>query len=177
MTKIVQVEGGSNAVESLKTRPSRVITADTDNHDLLLHDGVTPGGHRIQSQDNADQRYQAKNTELNGLTGFSAEQRGFLVRLGPSDYRLRKLTVNDQQLIVIQDDGYLGNPEIGLAPTITTQHTFTNQQIFQDVVEFQTGINADVSGNLEGDVVGNVTGNLTGNVTGNAQGNHTGSFW
>lgn len=168
MTKIVQIEGGSYANESVKTRPSRTLVAETDNYDLLLHDGVTPGGRRILSQANSDARYQEKIAELNGFAGFGPASVGFMVRTATASYALRKLTVNGANLQITSGDGLAGDTVIGLAPTITSEHTWSGQQLFQDIVQFDSGINADV--------FGNVTGNVTGNLTGNATGNHHGTF-
>src|SRR3546814_7182508 len=78
-----------------------------------------------------------------------------LFRSGPATYRLRKLTVNIGNLYVNNPDGYDGDPEIGLAPTITTDHSWAGDHIFTGDVDFLNG--------LSGDLEGNVTGNLTGN--------------
>src|SRR3546814_7119137 len=77
-----------------------------------------------------DQRYQAKSSELDGFNGWEPSDRGWLVRLGPATYRLRKLTVNIGNLYVNNPDGYDGDPEIGLAPTITTDHSWDGDHIF-----------------------------------------------
>lgn len=176
MTKQVQLRGSSAESQDSFIGAERELTVDTTNDDLRLHDGSTPGGRLILNRDNNDQRYQAKSPELAGLNGFLPEQRGFLVRLGAGDYRLRSLTVDGTNLIIQNADGYSASPWIGLAPTISSEHTWTGQQLFTEVVEFGAGINADVNGNLTGDVTGNVVGNVLGNLTGNANGSHTGSF-
>src|SRR3546814_6376800 len=75
-----------------------------------------------------DQRYQAKSSELDGFNGWEPSDRGWLVRLGPATYRLRKLTVNIGNLYVNNPDGYDGDPEIGLAPTITTDHSWDRSE-------------------------------------------------
>lgn len=175
MTQIVP-NGGSKTQQDQYTGPENEITVDQSNRDLRLHDGVTPGGKVIQSRDNADQRYQRRSTELDGLTGFEPQQRGWLVRLGPADYRLRSITVNGDNLEITNGDGYAGNPVIGLAPTIQSDHTWNGQHIANDIWQFNAGINANVSGDLTGNVTGNVVGDLTGDVTGDANGNHTGTF-
>lgn len=176
MTKQVQLRGSSAESQDTFIGAERELTVDTTNDDLRLHDGTTPGGRLIPNRDNNDQRYQAKSPELGGLNAFLPEQRGFLARLGPGDYRLRSLTVNGANLSITNGDGYAGNPTIGLSETISSEHTWTGQHLFTDLVEFGAGINADVAGDLTGNVTGNVVGNVTGNLTGNAAGNHTGSF-
>jgi len=182
MTKIVQLSGGNAAQQDAYSGLSRELTVDTSNNDLRVHDGVTPGGHRVQNQDNADARYQAKSLELDGLTGFSAEQRGFLVRLGPSDYRLRQLLVGTAALSVAYPDGYTGSPTISLNPVVTSNHEFGGTLLTSGVVslggvvtfttqpEFTAGL-VVTSGQF---MVGDVIGDLTGDVLGDTTGTHTG---
>lgn len=173
--KIEQEVGGSATNQDAYTGPERQLTVDTDNWDLRLHDGVTPGGRRILSRDNADQRYQAKSIELGGFN-FSSELRGFVTRLAPGNYKIRKFQVNTAQLGITNPDGYADNPTLSLNATITTAHTFSNNITVEGTFTATGGIVGDVTGNLNGNVVGNVVGNVTGNVTGNANGNHIGSF-
>jgi hypothetical protein len=170
------LDGGTKTTQDHYTGPENELTVDQSNRNLRLHDGTTPGGYTFLNRDNSDARYQARSTELDGLTGFEPQQRGILTRLGPADYRLRTLTVDANNMVVSNANGYTGNPLIGLAPTIESEHTWNGQHIFNDVVQFNAGINADVSGNLTGDVVGNVTGDVVGDLTGDAKGNHTGTF-
>lgn len=170
------LDGGTKTTQDQYTGPENELSVDQSNRNLRLHDGTTPGGHIFLNRDNSDARYQARSTELDGLTGFEPQQRGILTRLGPADYRLRSIAVNTDSLAVTNANGYTGNPTITLAPTIESEHTWNGQHIFNDVVQFNAGINADVSGNLTGDVLGNVTGNVVGDLTGDAQGNHTGTF-
>src|SRR3546814_9977237 len=176
MTKEVQLAGGNATNQNQYIGPPRELTVDTSNQELRLHDGVTPGGHRFPNRDSNDQRYQAKSSELDGFNGWEPSDRGWLVRLGPATYRLRKLTVNIGNLYVNNPDGYDGDPEIGLAPTITTDHSWDGDHIFTGDVDFLNGLSGDLEGNVTGNLTGNVTGNVTGNLTGNAAGNHTGTF-
>lgn len=173
--KIEQEVGGSKPNQDQYVGPERQLTVDTDNWDIRLHDGVTPGGHPILSRDNNDERYQGKSEELDGLD-FTPERRGFLARLGAGLYRIRTLVVNTQQLTIENADGYGGNPTIGLADRIETDHTFGGDIAIEGVLQVDGGINADTSGTHYGPVVGDVTGDVTGNLTGNATGNHSGSF-
>lgn len=175
MTQII-INFGLRIPQDAYTGPLGELTADISNFNLRLHDGVTPGGHWILTRNFANQLYQTKSAELDGLLGFDPSARGFLARLGPADYRLRKITVNEGQFVLVNPNGYAGDPLISLADNIATSHTWVAQQRFNDVCQFDAGINADVAGNLTGDVEGNLVGNVTGNVTGNADGNHTGTF-
>jgi hypothetical protein len=173
--KIEQEVGGTKPTQDAYVGAERQVTVDMDNWDIRLHDGETPGGHPILSRDNNDERYQAKSEELDGIN-FTPEKRGFLARLGTGVYRIRKLLVNAEQLTVANPDGYGGDPKLGLADRIETDHTFGGDILIEGVLEVESGINGDTAGKHTGPVVGDVTGNLTGDVTGDASGNHTGSF-
>jgi hypothetical protein len=146
------------------------ITVDESNQDLRLHDGVTPGGRVIANRDNNDVIYQARSPELDGLLGFEPQNRGFLVRRGPADYRLRTLTVNGNQLTLNNSTGYAGNPLLGLADTITTDHIFSGNITFEEEVNASGGVRGNLLGNSAGLHIGNVIGNLTGD----SAGTHTG---
>jgi hypothetical protein len=117
---------------------------------------------------NSDLRYQTKIPELNGFAGFDASSVGYLVRTGVATYSLRKLTVNIGNLTISSGNGIAGDTVISLASTITTPHTWAEQQVFQNSVQFASG--------LSGNLTGNVTGNVTGNLVGDATGNHHGTF-
>jgi len=161
------LEGNSYSFAIAFTGEVGELRYDSSNWDLLLHDGATVGGRRFLSMANSDQRYQAKSVELSGLTGFEPQQKGFLVRLGPSTYRIRTWQVDGANLVITNANGYAGNPLIGLKPTISSDHTFAGD------VTFQQPIQAD--GGVIGDVTGNTAGTHTGNVVGNTTGTHTGS--
>lgn len=141
---------------------------DSSNWDLLLHDGATPGGRRFLSMANSDQRYQAKSVELNGLTGFEPQQKGFLVRLGPSTYRIRTWKVDGQNMVITNANGYSGDPIIGLKPQIDSDNVVAGQWTFQQQII--------ASGGVAGDVVGDTNGTHTGPVVGPTSGTHTGSI-
>lgn len=168
------LDGGTKTTQDHYTGPENELTVDQSNRNLRLHDGTTPGGYTFLNRDNSDTRYQARSTELDGLTGFEPQQRGILTRLGPADYRLRTLTVDPANMQISNANGYTGNPLFGLAPTIESEHTWNGQHIFNDVVQFNAGINADVAGDTTGTHTGPVVGAVTGNLTGNSLGIHTG---
>lgn len=174
--KIEQQVGGAKPNQDAYTGEERQLTVDTDNWDLRLHDGATPGGHIILSKDNSDLLYQAADPELDGISSFAPELRGFLTRVGAGQYRIRKITFNADQLTVQYPEGYSGNPAISINTRIETDHIFGGDIIIEGILQVDGGINANLSGDVTGNLTGNVTGNVTGNLTGNADGDHTGSF-
>lgn len=182
MTKVVQLSGDS--AENLKSYPgpARELVVDITNWDLLLQDGTNPGGKRILNRDNADERYQPRSLELDGLTGFSPEQRGYPVRRGPSEYVIRGFEVDAENLTIANADAYKGNTKFALNPTITSDHDFQGDVIasgsltvsgvtvFTSVPEFKAGAIVTPGEFLTGDVIGDLTGNVLGDTTGT----HTG---
>jgi hypothetical protein len=168
--KEVQQVGSTREEQDVFVGLPRQLTVDTDNWDVRLHDGITPGGNIIQSRDNADTRYQAKLAELNGFGGFAPEVKGFWVRTAAGTMALRSLTVNTDQLTLSNPAGTAGNPIFGLAPTIKTAHTWTEPQTFQDPI-----VAPGFTGPLTGDSAGTHTGPVIGNVIGNTTGNHVGA--
>lgn len=176
MTKHVQIVGHSAEVSLTYVGFEREVTVDVDNQELRLHDGTTPGGFKILNRDQNDNRYQARSVELDGLLGWEPNQRGFTVRRGPSDYRLRAITVNEENLVVTNGDGYLGSPILELAPVIQSQHIFGDSLGVIGELDAMGGVVGNLTGNVVGNLAGNVVGNVTGNLAGNAVGNHTGSF-
>ena len=47
MADQLQLRGGDAAAADAFTGASREVTVDTTNHNLRVHDGVTPGGHLL----------------------------------------------------------------------------------------------------------------------------------
>ena len=162
------LEGNSYSYAIQFTGAVGELRYDSSNWDLLLHDGATVGGRRFLSMANSDQRYQAKSTELSGLTGFEPQQKGFLVRLGPATYRIRTWQVDPTNLVITNANGYGGNPLIGLKPQIDSDNTIAGSWTFQQPIV--------AAGGVDGNLVGNSTGTHTGNVVGNTSGTHTGSI-
>lgn len=171
---IEQQVGGAAPIQDAYTGPVRQLTVDTDNWDLRLHDGSTPGGRILVSRDNGDERWQAKSAELAGLEGFANEARGYLTRLGAGSYRIRQLEVDTDQLTVENGNGYSGNPKLGLAARIETSHIFGSDITIEGVLEVTGGVNADTSGTHYGDSYGTHQGPVIGNVQGDTSGTHTG---
>lgn len=173
MAKDVQQQGGSYEVESQKIGLPRQITVDETNQRLLLHDGVTQGGHIIRSADESDQVYQARSPELVGMSDFGEVERGFLARIGDALYAIRKF-VNGGGLTITNADGVAGNVTLSLAETIPGDHVFGGLIIFDEVVQ-GLGFIGDTQGDHTGNVLGNVTGNSAGTHTGPSVGLHTGA--
>lgn len=169
--KIEQQVGGTAEIQDAYTGEPRQLTVDTDNYDLRLHDGTTPGGRLIPNRDNNDERYQAKSAELDGFS-FAPAARGLISRIGPGVYRLRVLEVNPLNLEIANANGYGGNPSISLKEEIGTPHHFLDDILIDGVLQVEGGINADLSG----DTSGTHNGPVIGNLTGNAAGDHTGSI-
>lgn len=176
MSKRVQILGHIAEIANQFLGLDREITVDEDNRELRLHDGATEGGRRFLDRDANDNRYQARSVELDGLLGWEPNERGFTVRLGPSNYRLRTLTVNGDQLTVVNSNGYDGNPYISFAAEIASNHTFTGEIVFSGPVAATAGIAGDLTGDSAGTHTGPVIGNTTGEHTGGAHGDHTGTF-
>lgn len=174
--KQVQLAGNPADAADSYIGVERELTVDTSNWNLRLHDGTQPGGRVILNTDDNDQRYQKRSEELDGLLGFEPSHRGFLARLGPSTYRLRNLTVNGLNLVIDNANGYDGDPLIGLAPVIESDHEWTGNNRFTEQIDAAGGLAGDIDGNVQGNLTGNVTGDVTGNLAGNATGDHSGTF-
>lgn len=170
----LQLQGQNYTWAVSFTGLNRELVCDTSNWDLYLHDGATEGGHRFLNMANADERYQARSVELDGLLEFEPQDKGILVRLGPSNYVLRTLTGTSGEITVTNGNGFSGQPTVSLPDTITPDLTFSGTVTFSEAI--QGNLTGNVVGNVTGNIVGNVTGNVTGNLTGNANGNHTGTF-
>lgn len=176
MSKRVQLLGHIAEIANQFLGLVRELTVDTDNAELRLHDGVTEGGRRFLDRDANDNRYQRRSVELDGLLGWEPQERGFTVRLGPSNYRLRSLMVDGENLVIQNANGYSGNPYISFAATISSDHTWTGNHVFSEQIDAAGGVVGNLVGDTAGTHTGPVVGNVTGNLTGNADGNHTGFF-
>lgn len=72
MTEIRQKMRGSTAQNNNYLGPVGQITGDTDENDIRVHDGVTPGGHRIANLSFLDNRYAAIFATIADLDGVRA---------------------------------------------------------------------------------------------------------
>jgi hypothetical protein len=125
MVGIVQWVGNLFNIASTYVGADREIRVDTSNYDLRLHDGVTPGGHRLMNETNSDAKYQLKNAEIDGIGPYAHDAKGVLTRRGDGEYVLRVFTDDlDQEITITNPDGYSGNFRINLANTITRAKTF-----------------------------------------------------
>ena len=67
MTKRVQIVGGDTAAANAFKGLEREIYVVTDTFELRIHDGVTPGGHRLLTQTTYDTLYQPLDATLTGF--------------------------------------------------------------------------------------------------------------
>lgn len=160
----VQLQGGNYKWSITFEGLQNELVTDESNRDLVLFDGAG-GRYRFLNMSNADARYQARSPELDGLLGFEPQDRGFLVRRGPAEYRVREIKVNTDNLTITNPKGYAGNPLFSLAPEIESEHTWNGKQTFTGGIE----------GDLTGDTTGTHTGPVYGNLEGDTTGTHTGS--
>lgn len=176
MALIIPNRGGYQWTVEFVGQPGE-ITSDSDNHDLILHDGATPGGHRFLNYNNAIQKFQPKLEELDGFSQFTPDEKGLLIRTGVASYRVGALAGTPGEISVTYGDGQDGNPTFSLPATITKDLTFSGIATFAQSIVAQDGIIGDTQGNHDGDTAGTHYGPVVGDVTGDADGNHTGSFF
>lgn len=177
MSKDVQFAGGPADSENSYVGSPREIRIDTSNNEIRVHDGTTPGGHRVSNLDSLIAIFQEKSVELSGLE-FGPAARGFLTRIGDGTYALRKLSVGNA-LVLVNESGVAGNPIIGLQHDIPDDRRFLGNLAVDGVLTAPGGVVGNTSGthtgNTTGTHTGNVTGNVTGDLLGNTAGTHTGA--
>lgn len=86
--------GANTAINDAFTGSARQLTVDTTRWELRLHDGVTPGGHRILNLEQLLLIFMAKDSEF-GEVAFGDGELGYLVRVGDRQYELRQITGSD----------------------------------------------------------------------------------
>lgn len=165
------VPGGENAIEAFIVGQLRELRADEDNDSLRLHDGVKEGGYEFLNRDQSDARYQPFSPELLGFD-FSAQEKGIVVRVGPAQYKIRRIQSDSLDLTIVNPRGTAGDFDLRISDTVTTNHTWDGTQTFVNRILAEGGLTGDTFGLHTGNVVGNVTGNLEGD----AHGDHTGTF-
>lgn len=94
------------------TGPESQLTVDTDRWELRLHDGLTPGGHRILNLEQLRLLFMSKDSEF-GDVAFEETDRGYLVRVGDRQYDLRAFEVGDG-ITVENADGVAGATKFSL---------------------------------------------------------------
>lgn len=72
--EVRQKARGTTEVNDAYIGPEGQLTVDVDRHDMRVHDGATPGGHRIANLAANDERYVRKNEAneitIDGVTGL-----------------------------------------------------------------------------------------------------------
>jgi len=80
--RIVQQVGGNEVTEDARIGAPRQITIDTDTYSIRVHDGVTPGGHKILNEN----QFTALNfREFLGLGAFSVPATPMTAELAESN--------------------------------------------------------------------------------------------
>ena len=65
MADQLQLRGGDAAAADAFTGAAREVTVDTTNHNLRVHDGVTPGGHLLANIAHTQALLQAQEATFN----------------------------------------------------------------------------------------------------------------
>lgn len=94
------------------TGPDSQIVVDSERYELRLHDGVTPGGHRILNLAQLVLLFMSIDSEF-GEVEFAAGDKGFLVRTGDREYALREL-IAGTGITITNPLGTGDNPTISL---------------------------------------------------------------
>lgn len=171
--KDVQQIRGPFEEQSVFTGLPGQLTVDETNHRLLIHDGVTPGGHILVSRDEGDTRWMEHIAELLGFANLGVGVKGFAVRQAAGIWVIRTITGDGASIEVSEGFGETGNPVIELADEVTKDIIFSGEITFDSVIQ-ALGFIGDTQGDHTGNVLGNVTGNTTGTHTGASNGTHTG---
>lgn len=100
--KVLLLPRGSTGLNDAYTGPSGQLTMDLDRNELRLHDGVTPGGHRILNLEQLLLLFMAKDSEF-GEVAFAEPEVGYLVRIGDRQYALREIEALADGGIVVTD--------------------------------------------------------------------------
>ena len=79
MSKVLKLKGGTSVKHSTFIGADREVTVDTDKKTLIIHDGVTQGGHELAKkedlnakQDNLDKKNIDKTNQENLKTNQEA---------------------------------------------------------------------------------------------------------
>lgn len=168
MVSRVQIVGHDKPNADAFTGLEREVTVDIDNDELRVHDGATPGGHRLPNLATLQVLFQAVDTELTAIAALD-ETVGLLVKSGLNSYERRVLTGSGGEVVVTNGDGVAGNPVVSLPTSITKALTLTQ------LLTADGGIAGDVTGDLTGDSTGTHTGAVNGAHTGTSAGVHTGA--
>ena len=146
----VILEYGPNAAEAIRVGLAGELRADVDNDSLRLHDGVKPGGYEFLNRDQNDGRYQARSLELDGFN-FGAQGKGILTRVGPAQYKLRRLKSASGDITFVNPVGTAGDFDLRLSDEITTEHIWDEKQTFLTAID---ATEAGLDGETRGEHVG-----------------------
>lgn len=69
MSKVLQLRGGTSVEHNNFIGANREVTVDTDKNTLIVHDGVTQGGHKVAKKSDVDalNNNTVKTADINGL--------------------------------------------------------------------------------------------------------------
>ena len=163
--KRVQLAGSTFDVEGFLVGLDRELRVDISNDSLRLHDGVKVGGFEFLNRDAMNVLYQARSPELDGFS-FGAQEKGILTRVGPATYRVRRIEVNTDNMVITNPRGTEGNYHLTLNPTIASDHLVTGLWTFEQPIAADGGVVGNVIGDLTSDTFGTHTGPVTGDTTG-----------
>ena len=73
MSKVLKLKGGTSVEHSTFIGANREVTVDTDKNTLIVHDGVTQGGHEVAKKEdlNAKQAILVSGTNIKTIDGES----------------------------------------------------------------------------------------------------------
>lgn len=110
--KTLQHPRGTTAENDAYTGPQSQVTVDKERWEIRLHDGATPGGHRILNLAQNKLIFIGKDSEF-GNVAFAEGDRGFLVRVGDKEYALRTFEAGSG-ITLTNAEGVAGNPIIAI---------------------------------------------------------------
>lgn len=111
--KIQQNVRGDTAENDLFIGDEGQFTVDIDRWEVRLHDGITPGGHRILNLSQLFELFVKLDSEL-GNVQFSPEEKGFLTRIDDKSWALRSFQEGNG-IEISNKAGTAGNPSISVS--------------------------------------------------------------
>lgn len=107
--KQLQLSRDSTIANDAFVGPPGLVTVDWDRWEFRLHDGETPGGHRILNLAQLLELFMSKDSEF-GAVVFAESDRGVLTRIGDRQYALRLLKGYDGIHVTEASTGNVDNP-------------------------------------------------------------------
>ena len=111
--KILKHARGTTAQNDAYVGANGSLTHDTERDELRLHDGNTPGGHRILNLLQLFELFLRSDSEF-GDVQFSPEEKGMLTRIDNKTWALRALQAGNG-ITVSNSFGTTGNPVISVS--------------------------------------------------------------